>query len=55
MDNMHNKCYFFKVYSSANEKINDINKLQDEYKSKSVSSEEKYPLFDLEVGDVFKS
>ncbi|RIA99638.1 hypothetical protein C1645_811219 [Glomus cerebriforme] len=35
----------------ADEEIDDINELQDEYESESVSSEEKCPVFDLEEGD----
>ncbi|CAG8763832.1 2103_t:CDS:2, partial [Rhizophagus irregularis] len=41
------------VYSSADEEIDDVNELQDEYES--VSSEEDCVLFVLEVGDVFES
>ena len=58
MDNVHNKRYLFEVYSSTEEERDDINELQAEYECESVSSEEneeKYPLFDLEVGDVFES
>ncbi|RGB25901.1 hypothetical protein C1646_675218 [Rhizophagus diaphanus] len=45
MDNVH-KRHLFEMYSSADEEIDDINELQDEYKS--VSSEEDCVLFDLE-------
>src|ERR1051325_12242188 len=59
MDNVHNKRHLFEVYSSTNEKINDVNELQNEYEHESVSSElsseEDYLLFGLEVGDVFES
>ena len=55
MDNVHNKRHLFDVYSSAEEEVNDVNELQTDYEDESVSSEEKYPLFGLEVGDVFKS
>ena len=55
MDNVHNKRHFFEVYSSTDEETDDVNELQDEYESESVSSEEKYPLFGLEVGDVFEN
>ena len=43
------------MYSSADEEIDDVNELQDEYESESVSSEEEWPVFDLEVGDVFEN
>ncbi|CAG8738709.1 4765_t:CDS:1 [Rhizophagus irregularis] len=52
MDNVY-KRHLFKVYSSADEGIDDVNELQDEYKS--MSSEEDCVLFGLEVGDVFES
>ncbi|PKC55736.1 hypothetical protein RhiirA1_402665 [Rhizophagus irregularis] len=52
MDNVH-KRHLFKVYSSADEGIDDVNELQDEYKS--MSSEEDCVLFGLKVGDVFES
>ncbi|CAB4384558.1 unnamed protein product [Rhizophagus irregularis] len=52
MDNVH-KRHLFEVYSSADEEIDDVNELQDEYES--VSSEEDCVLFGLEVGDVFES
>ncbi|PKK60836.1 hypothetical protein RhiirC2_792732 [Rhizophagus irregularis] len=41
------------VYSSADEEIDDVNELQDEYES--VSSKEDCVLFGLKVGDVFES
>lgn len=53
MDNVHNKRHLFEVYSSADEERDDVNDLQSEYES--VSSEEEYPLFGLEVDDVFES
>ena len=49
------KRHLFEVYSSADEEIDDVNELQDEYESESVSSEEEWPVFDLEVGDVFEN
>uniref|UniRef100_U9SYW2 FAR1 domain-containing protein n=1 Tax=Rhizophagus irregularis (strain DAOM 181602 / DAOM 197198 / MUCL 43194) TaxID=747089 RepID=U9SYW2_RHIID len=52
IDNVH-KRHLFEVYSSADEEIDDVNELQDEYES--VSSEEDCVLFVLEVGDVFES
>ncbi|PKC52309.1 hypothetical protein RhiirA1_543528 [Rhizophagus irregularis] len=52
MDNVH-KHHLFEVYFSADEEIDDVNELQDEYES--VSSEEDCVLFGLEVGDVFES
>src|SRR5256885_706876 len=55
MDNVHNKHHLFEVYSSADEKIDDVNGLQGEYESESVSSEEKFLVFDLEEGDVFEN
>ena len=55
MDNVHNKRNLTDVYSSADEEIGDVNKLQDEYEFESVSSEEKCPVFDLEEGDVFEN
>ena len=55
MDNVHNKRYLFEVYSSADEEIDDVNELQGEYESESVSSEEKFSVFDLEEGDVFEN
>jgi hypothetical protein len=55
MDNVHNKRNLTDVYSSADEERDDVNELQDEYESESVSSEEIEPLFGLEVGDVFES
>lgn len=58
MGNEHSKRHFFEVYSSADEERDDVNELQAEYEYESESSEEneeKYPLFDLEVGDVFES
>ena len=55
MDNVHNKRYFFEVYSLADEEIDDINSLQEEYEHKSVSSKKKCLVFDLEVGDVFEN
>ena len=55
MDNVHNKRHLFEVYSSADEEIDDVNELQGEYESESVSSEEKFLVFDLEEGDVFEN
>src|SRR3954469_11497647 len=55
MDNVHNKRHLFEVYSSADEERDDVNELQDEYESESMFSEEKYPVFDLEEGDVFEN
>src|SRR5947199_3478002 len=55
MDNVHNKRHLFEVYFSADEKIDDVNELQGEYESESVSSEEKFLVFDLEEGDVFEN
>ncbi|RIA95157.1 hypothetical protein C1645_817132 [Glomus cerebriforme] len=47
---MYNKHHLFEVYSLADEEIDDVNELQDEYKSESVSSEEKCLVFDFEEG-----
>jgi hypothetical protein len=55
MDNVHNKRNLTDVYSSADEERDDVNELQDEYESESVSSEEIEPLFGLEVGDMFEN
>ncbi|CAG8658681.1 15424_t:CDS:10, partial [Funneliformis mosseae] len=51
MDNVHNKHYFFEVYSSK-EEIDDINELQDKYEYESISSKEEYSLFGIEAGDI---
>ena len=54
MDNNMHKRHLFDVYSSTDEEVDDINKLQEEFESEieSVSSKE---IFSLEVKDTFKS
>ena len=54
MDNNVHKRHLFDVYSSTDEEVDDINKLQEEFESEteSVSSEE---IFSLEVEDTFES
>ena len=57
MDNM-NKYHLFDMYSSADEKRDNINELQAEYEYENVFSKEskkKYLLFGFEVGDMFES
>ena len=45
----------FEAYFSVDEEMQDINELQEEFESESVSSrEENVPVFDLEVEDMFE-
>ena len=45
----------FEAYSSVDEGMQDITELQKEFESESVSSQkENFPVFDLEVEDMFE-